>query len=485
MVFRLNQRSRTILSCWGPCRWISAWCCVDRLSRHDLSGTGTVRRLQRLSAMYTAHMIGNISVFSLLPLCWTALTRGVLGLTIWSGFSGFQNGGETPAQVTGAYDLREIKDLKSVTIRVDAQGDAFHYYDYSMSIHGDGMVEFYGHFHTVIPGLHRSHLSEAEVLRLLAAFQEVDFYSLRDEPYLSFIDAQRISIGISVEGRSKTVTVCSGESKAFAALMERILELSHAQRWLQGAADTLQAVLADTENLNTADNEGRTVLMWACQSADVAAVRQLIRSGADVRAKDTKGRTALMYAAARQSPEIVDALLYSGAGVNEQNSSGQTALHFAASPASPVWIAFNPVADYPEPPTTSLWPDLILPAEPHPDVVVHLLAAGADPNAVDFKGATPLMYAAEVGTLELLRALLAAGADVNARDAEGRTALMYAADHCQTETVHRMVEAGADVTLKDNNGYTALKRVQHKLSKFGRKMCNTGGKQIIRILRVG
>jgi len=66
-----------------------------------------------------------------------------------------------------------------------------------------------------------------------------------------------------------------------------------------------------------------------------------------------EGRTALMYAAARQSPEIVDALLRSDARVNEQNSSGQTALHFAASPASPIWDAFNQVADYPEPPTTS------------------------------------------------------------------------------------------------------------------------------------
>jgi ankyrin repeat protein len=191
-----------------------------------------------------------------------------------------------------------------------------------------------------------------------------------------------------------------------------------------------------------------------------------------------------MYAAATQSPEIVDALLHSDPRVNEQNSSGQTALRFAASPASPIWDAFNQVADYPEPPTTSFWPDLFVPAEPHPEVLAHLLAAGADPNAVDFEGATPLMYAAEVGTLELLRALLAAGADVNARDAKGRTALMYAADDCQTESVHLLVQAGADVTLKDSKGYTALKRVRRKPSKYSRKMFSSSRKQIIDILRV-
>ena len=51
-----------------------------------------------------------------------------------------------------------------------------------------------------------------------------------------------------------------------------------------------------------------------------------------------------------------------------------------------IWDAFNQVADYPEPPTTSFWPDLFVPAEPHPEVLAHLLAAGADPNARGLRG---------------------------------------------------------------------------------------------------
>jgi hypothetical protein len=242
-------------------------------------------------------------------------------------------------------------------------------------------------------------------------------------------------------------------------------------------------VLADTENLNTADDAGRTVLMWACERADVAAVRELIRFGADVRTKDSQGRTAMMYAAARQSPELVDALLHFHAGVNEQDSSGETALHFAAGLASPHWTFLNPVADYSEPPTANFWPYLFT-ETPNPEVVAHLLSAGADPNAVDFEGATPLMYAADGGTREVLRALLAAGTDPDAQDAEGRTALMYAADHCQTESVRLLVQARAEVTLKDNHGYTALKRVQLKLSRFGRRLCRADRKQIIHILWV-
>jgi len=423
-------------------------------------------------------------VFRLSQFCWVVLTRGVLGLAIWSGFSVLQNGSETSAQVTSAYDFREIKDLNSVTIRVDAYGDAFHDYHYSLSIHGDGMVEFYGHyghFSTFIPGLHRSHLSEAEILQLLAAFRDADFYSLHDESDLLVMDAHLISIETSVDGHSKSVTDRLGESKAFAALMDRVLELSHAQRWMQGTAGTLQAVLADTENLNSADDSGRTVLMWACERADVAAVRELIRAGADAKAKDSQGRSVLMYAAASQSPEALDVLLHIYTRVNEEDSSGETALHFAAGLASSAWNLLGPVADYTERPTASLWP---FPPVSNPEVVGQLLAAGAGPNAVDLDGATPLMYAAEAATPEVLRALLTARADPNAQDAEGRTALMYAADHCRMESVRLLVRTGADVTLKDTNGHTALKRVQRKPSKFRWRLCRTDRKQIIHILRV-
>lgn len=427
-------------------------------------------------------MIGSVAVFSLPRLCLAALARCGLALVIWSGFSVFQDGRGTSAQVTSAYDLRQIKDLKSVSISVEAFGSSFAIYHYSLSIHGDGIVEFYGHYGTSIPGLHRWHLSEAEVLQLLGAFRAADFYSLHDESGLLFMDAPSFTIALSADGHSTSVTDQSGESKAFRALMDRILEISHAQ----GTSDTLQALLADAENLNTTDDEGRTVLMWACENADVAAARVLIRFGADVRAKDKHGRTVLMYAAARQSAEIVDALLHSQADLGEKDSAGETVVHFSAGLASSSNLLV-PMADYTEPPTASFWPSvyLFLAPKPEPQVLAILLAAGANPNAADFEGATPLMYAAESATPEVLRALLAAGADLNAQDARGRTALMYAADHCQTESAQLLVQRGADVTRKDINGYTALKRVRRKPSKSRRTLCGTSQKQIIRILQVG
>jgi ankyrin repeat protein len=57
------------------------------------------------------------------------------------------------------------------------------------------------------------------------------------------------------------------------------------------------------------------------------------------------------------------------------------------------------------------------------DAVKVLLAAGANPNAVNPRGDTALHIAAHDGRLDALRELVAGGADVNARNAAGKTAL--------------------------------------------------------------
>jgi len=60
--------------------------------------------------------------------------------------------------------------------------------------------------------------------------------------------------------------------------------------------------------------------------------------------------------------------------------------------------------------------------------VNNAIKAGADVNARDKNGWTPLMYAAwKNQNPEVIKVLLEAGADVNARNKYGGTPLMYAA----------------------------------------------------------
>src|SRR5262249_18506242 len=81
-----------------------------------------------------------------------------------------------------------------------------------------------------------------------------------------------------------------------------------------------------------------------------------------------------------------------------------------------------------------------------PGVVAPLLAAGADPNLIALKW-SPLISVIQKATgedrLEGIRLLLAAGADVNARTREG-TALSVAAGGYSEAVVRLLLDAGAD-----------------------------------------
>jgi ankyrin repeat protein len=61
-----------------------------------------------------------------------------------------------------------------------------------------------------------------------------------------------------------------------------------------------------------------------------------------------------------------------------------------------------------------------------PRLVALLISAGADPNAADSFGNTPLMTAAWAGSAESVRLLLEAGARVDAHSRWGATALSSA-----------------------------------------------------------
>jgi ankyrin repeat protein len=83
-----------------------------------------------------------------------------------------------------------------------------------------------------------------------------------------------------------------------------------------------------------------------------------------------------------------------------------------------------------------------------------ILDQKASANLADDHGITPLMYAAEIGSVDAMRLLLDRGADVNAQNAFGSTALMWSAS--DAAKVRLLLEHGAQVNTTAKSGRTAL-----------------------------
>jgi ankyrin repeat protein len=91
------------------------------------------------------------------------------------------------------------------------------------------------------------------------------------------------------------------------------------------------------------------------------------------------------------------------------------------------------------------------------DMVERLLRAGANAKAENVLGVTPMSEAALIGSEPVIRELLAAGVDPDSPNPEGETALMLVARTGQQGAAEALIEAGADVDATERwAGQTAL-----------------------------
>ena len=87
------------------------------------------------------------------------------------------------------------------------------------------------------------------------------------------------------------------------------------------------------------------------------------------------------------------------------------------------------------------------------DKIIAYVQEGANVNARDFKGQTPLHAHVRMGQVDITNALIYSGADVNARDLQERTPLFFARD---PQVADILVRSGADVNAVNKDGETVL-----------------------------
>ncbi len=95
----------------------------------------------------------------------------------------------------------------------------------------------------------------------------------------------------------------------------------------------------------------------------------------------------------------------------------------------------------------------------HHEIAAALIKAGAEIDAQDPYGVTPLLFAAISGSPETMRMLLKSGANVKAKDVDGRTALietLTTENDLPPETIEELIQAGSEVNVRIYGGLTPL-----------------------------
>ena len=168
------------------------------------------------------------------------------------------------------------------------------------------------------------------------------------------------------------------------------------------------------EGPNSLDAAGRTPLHRAVLDARHNRVQALLDQAAAVDAQDARGQTPLMLAAQTGQPYMIERLIKNGANVAARDADGNAAMH---------WAAYGH-RDYRK-------------------AMRFLVARGADLNARNDEGMTPLIAAAIDHKVFPVKALVALGADLDAKDNGGRTALAHAMARRSHSVVRLLRNSGA------------------------------------------
>lgn len=264
-----------------------------------------------------------------------------------------------------------------------------------------------------------------------------------------------------------------------------------------GHLDVIELLIENDTNVDIAKEDGATPLFWAVLKGRLDAGKFLIDKGADVNIRIKGGSTILHNSG---SLEIAELLIANGADVNTKNEHGMTPLHSLAYKNGLAIV--QKVLFWKNAGTAASWETDFkkhrhAAAKVTAAIAELLITNGADINAEDNKGHTPLFYAekaknkalmnylkdvtkkdkennkeekaegdtddfplhgaAAKGDIEKVNELIAEGYDVDTRNSVNETPLHCAATGGQKDVVELLIAKGANVNAKNKaRGWTPL-----------------------------
>uniref|UniRef100_A0A8C0GWC1 Ankyrin repeat and death domain containing 1B n=1 Tax=Chelonoidis abingdonii TaxID=106734 RepID=A0A8C0GWC1_CHEAB len=221
------------------------------------------------------------------------------------------------------------------------------------------------------------------------------------------------------------------------------------------------------KDLNKPNEKGKRAFLLAAEKGHVEMIYSLISLKLFTSEKDKEGNTAVHLAAKNGHDEVLEVLLNQWEEINELNQvqSGEnvtgswyafqiraegfngTLLYYLNAIVNEIVLVFQFIC-------FSLQqnsPLHLAVLNNHLPIVISLLDANHDINALNQKQQTPLHVAADLGNVELVELLLKAGCDLKIADKQGKTALAVASRSNHALIVDMIIKAERHYTLKQEH----------------------------------
>nr|XP_015803847.2 ankyrin repeat and EF-hand domain-containing protein 1a isoform X1 [Nothobranchius furzeri]XP_015803849.2 ankyrin repeat and EF-hand domain-containing protein 1a isoform X1 [Nothobranchius furzeri] len=251
-----------------------------------------------------------------------------------------------------------------------------------------------------------------------------------------------------------------------------------------GKEELIDLLLSKGATPNVQNTQGQTPVMLAAERGNHIMMTKLIQKQADMRLLDAEGRGVLFYCnyPTRYHIRCLQLALQNQADINNVSRNGDHVFLVMCKKAHEVTPQCLMMLDAGVDPNTvnqkTRRTALMEAAQVGSlQLVRAILRKGGDPSAVDKKHLTAAHYAAMGGFLQVIQVLSAYFADFNVISYDGCTPLHYAAAEGNASCCKFLAQRGCDPKLKNQAGLLPLQIAKDSNHQAAAKQLSEAGKQ--------